>query len=66
VSARQLAEDYLAHYFKTVFEAAGLLWISDNAAEMGVIVDALHEMVRDEIRAHAENAPHLYADGSTG
>lgn len=33
------AKDTLVHYFRTVFEEAGLKWDSDNVAEVEGIVD---------------------------
>jgi hypothetical protein len=32
---------------------------------MNILADALHEVVIDAIRDHAEDAPHLYPDGSS-
>jgi hypothetical protein len=63
-TSRGRAADLLTHYLRTAFEGAGLKWDSDNSYEVDQLVDALHEMVVDEIQEHAENAPHLYPDGS--
>jgi hypothetical protein len=32
---------------------------------MHILADALHEMVTDAVRDHAEDAPHIYPDGSS-
>jgi hypothetical protein len=55
----------LTHYLRTAFRGAGLNWDADNEAEMNILADALHEMVDDAVREHAEDAPHLYPDGSS-
>jgi hypothetical protein len=62
---REVAENLLVHYMRTIGKAADVRWDSDNDAEVAAIVDAIAGMVRDEIQEHAENAPHIYADGST-
>lgn len=62
---RDRAAGLLTHYFRTAFRATGLAWDADNDAEIQILADALHEMVADEIREHAEGAPHLYPDGSS-
>lgn len=59
------AEDLLRHYLETVWRKAGLAWENDNAREVGAIIDAITEMIDDAVRQHAENEPHLYADGSS-
>lgn len=63
------AASLLTHYFRTVFEAAGLEWNSDNTGEVEQIVHQLAAAAREqaeaEVRAHNENEPHLYADGSS-
>jgi hypothetical protein len=59
------AADLLVHYFREVWRRTGLRWDGDHEAEVRAIVDALAEMVADQIREHAEDAPHIYADGST-
>lgn len=46
----------LTHYMRTVFEAAGLGWDADNTGEMEQLVDAIEEMVADEVAALAEEA----------
>ena len=63
---RDKAERLLRFYLRSAWKAAGLDWDSDRDAEVGFIIEALHGMVLDEIQEHAENAPHIYADGSTG
>jgi hypothetical protein len=50
------AERLLVHYIRLSWERAGLGWDADNEAEVGSIIDALHDMVIEEIRQHAENA----------
>lgn len=35
------ATDHLGHYFKTLFEATGKRWNSDNSAEMVTMVEAI-------------------------
>lgn len=65
MNARERAAGLLAHYFRTAFQRAGIGWDGDNEAEMEQLVDALHRMVVDEIQEHADNAPHLYPDGSS-
>ena len=46
------AEETLVHYFRTLFEAAGLNWRSDNELEIGeavkdIIAAAVEETARD-------------------
>jgi len=41
VQARKEATELLTHYFRTVWERAGLTWTSDNYAEIEALVDAL-------------------------
>lgn len=41
----QRASGLLAHYFRTAFEAAGLKWESDNAAEIRETVEVLGDLV---------------------
>ena len=69
MSAWDEAADLLIFYMRRVWEQAGLGWESDNSAEIRNLVDhlatAAREQADDEIRAHLENAPHIYADGST-
>lgn len=62
---RDRAASLLQHYLKTVWKAAGLQWNSDNDTEVDIILDAIEGMITDGVREHAENAPHLYPDGST-
>jgi hypothetical protein len=62
MTARDHAEELLVHYMRTAWQAAGLRWDDDN--EVRSIVDALHGMVVAEIQKHAEDAPHMYPDGS--
>jgi hypothetical protein len=62
---RDRAADLLIHYMSLAFRRVGLGWDGDNDSEIRQLVDALHGMVLDEIQEHAENAPHIYADGST-
>ncbi len=59
------AADLLVHYFREVWRRSGLTWDGDNDAEVRAIVDAFAEIVADQIREHAQDAPHIYADGST-
>lgn len=59
------ADELLTYYLRTAWEATGLGWTSDNQAEASGIIDALQDMVRDEIRMHRDDAPHVYPDGST-
>jgi hypothetical protein len=62
--AKYRAEELLIHYMRHAWRAAGLDWDPDNSSEMGVLLDAIQDMVRDEIRVHAENAPHHSAGGA--
>lgn len=66
---QRTAADLLAHYFRTAFEAAGLEWGGDNAAEMEEIAyqlaAAAREQAKAEVESHLDGAPHLYADGSS-
>lgn len=63
------AATLLIHYLSTAYDAAGLSWGSDNDDEVRSIVDnlaaAAREAAQSEVRAHSENEPHIYADGST-
>jgi hypothetical protein len=63
------AADLLIFYMRRAWEQAGLSWEPDNSAEIRNLVDRLADGAREaageECRAHAENAPHIYADGST-
>ena len=69
MSAWDAAADLLIFYMRRVWEAAGLDWESDNSAEIRNLVDRLfdgaREVVNEEMRAHNENEPHIYRDGST-
>jgi hypothetical protein len=62
---RDRAAGLLSHYFRTAFRAAGLDWDADYEAEMHILADALHAMVTDAVRDHAEDAPHIYPDRSS-
>ena len=64
-TAAERAERLLAHYMLIVWERAGLTWSEDNDAEIGLVIDNLMEAVDDAIRAHREDEPHFYADGSS-
>ena len=64
--AKERAERLLAYYMSMAWRRAGLTWSSDNEAEVGIIVDAFEAMIRDVVRDHTENAPHLHPDGSRG
>lgn len=64
-AAKERVERLLCHYLHNAYTAAGLRWDGGNAAEVASIVDGIVELVDDAIREHAENAPHLYADGSS-
>ena len=59
----------LIHYFDLIARASGVAWDGDNAAEIRVAVDylmdAARDIAREEVEAHDENEPHLYADGSS-
>lgn len=50
MSAQDRASDLLIHYFSVAFEAAGARWDSDNSSEVEEIVEAIADLVRDEIR----------------
>jgi hypothetical protein len=63
-TSRERATELLTHYLKLPWEAAGLTWTYEHTNEVQEIVDLLAGLVRDEIQKHAENAPHLYPDGS--
>ena len=65
MTARAKATALMTHYIGTVYRAAGLHWTSEHETEIEQIVDAFHQMIRDEIQEHAEDAPHIYPDGST-
>lgn len=67
--SRAVATELLTHYLRTVWEAAALVWLPDNDAEVESIVNALagvaDEAANEAVRAHRENEPHIYPDGST-
>lgn len=42
------AQNLLSHYFKQLYEAAGLVWNNDSEAEMGEIVEAIKSAVISE------------------
>jgi hypothetical protein len=58
-TAKQTAEDLLAHYLGTAFRSAGALWNEDNDAEVGAIVDAFERMAAEAaavaVECHHEN-----------
>lgn len=64
MSAQQRATDFLAYYFKTAFEAAGLTWDSDHQTEIeeavGHIADMVREQVRDELRQTIRTEVQMY------
>jgi len=55
-TAEERTKNRLVNYFKVLFEAAGLCWDSDNAAEVEEIVENLMDyaesIARDEIVKH--------------
>lgn len=59
------AADMLVYYFRLALTRAGVHWNEDNEAEIRGIVDSLTDHMRDEIRIHCDDAPHIYSDGST-
>jgi len=69
MSAADEAADMLIHYFRMLGGVSRTDWDPDYSAEIRNAVDRLMDAARDiaqeEIRAHCENDPHLYADGST-
>lgn len=69
MSAWDAAADLLIFYMRQAWEAAGKGWDSDNSTEMRNLVDKLAEGAQaeaaKEMEAHYDNAPHIYADGST-
>ena len=56
------------HYFRMIAQKAGIEWDPDYSAEIRTAIDylmgAVRDIVSEEIRDHAENAPHIYANGS--
>lgn len=54
--AQQRLVGLLDHYFRTAFEAAGLDWDGDHSTEVEEMVDAMTDIVRDEIRVAAERS----------
>lgn len=44
------AQNLLSHYFKQLYEAAGLVWNSDSEAEMGEIIEAIKSAVISELK----------------
>lgn len=54
----QRAERLLTHYLRTVWQKAGLTWHEDHDAEIGIVVDAIEEMVAAAVAAHLAEAPH--------
>lgn len=56
MSAQQRATSLFSHYFRTAFKAAGLDWDGDHQSEIEEAVDALVDMVRDEIRMARDEA----------
>lgn len=63
------AADLFVHYFSLIANRAGVPWDSDNVSEIRTAVDHLMDAARtaarEEVEAHLENDPHLYADGSS-
>lgn len=56
--AREQAVDTLQYYLRTVYEAAGLKWTSDNNSEVAGIVDDLIDASKMEFRAELEAMEH--------
>lgn len=54
MSAAERVEDLLAHYLRTVWQAAGLKWDSDHYAEVGAIVDGIANMIRYRVEHHED------------
>lgn len=50
------AKSTLVHYFRTLFEANGLKWDSDNVTEVEGIVDDISMGVRKEIDEEAQDS----------
>lgn len=65
MSARDRVASLLSHYFSTISQAAGVGWDSDNEAEIAELADAIEQVAVDQVHQHADNAPHIYPDGST-
>jgi ketosteroid isomerase-like protein len=71
--AQDKAVHLAQHYFALIARKAGVSWDADNDIEIELMVvymiDAAKAAVRDEIecemRAHLDDAPHIYPDGST-
>ena len=63
------AADALIHWFRTLAKVDRADWDPEYSAEIRNVVDRLMDAARDiareEIEAHSENEPHLYADGSS-
>lgn len=70
---RARAYRLLQHYGGLWADGSEHHWNSDNLAELEIFVDQVIEAAKDELRAeladairdHAEQAPHLHADGSS-
>ena len=62
-SARRQAASLLSQYFMTAFKAAGLDWDGDNASEVDEIVEAITDIVRDEIRIALRDAANSRGGG---
>ena len=53
------AKSTLVHYFRTVWQKAGLKWDSDNVTEVEGIVDDISAGVRREIEEQEEDAEEI-------
>lgn len=62
---RERAATLLTHYLKTAHVNAGVHWDADNDGEVEEIIDALHDMVVEQVQEHSYGTPHPYPDGST-
>jgi hypothetical protein len=69
IQHRDKAAHLLVYYFGLLARKAGVNWNSDNETEIEIAVDhiahAIAAEVASQIEQHREEAPHIYADGST-
>lgn len=47
---REKAKSLLQHYFRHVWESAGLGWDGDNSSEIDELADCLIDAAKDEIK----------------
>lgn len=62
---RQVVERLLTKLLSTAWAAAGLSWTAAQDSMVVTVVDGVAEMIATAVESHREDAPHIYADGST-